>query len=716
MMNLRRNTGQPQEERRIPGINPVETESTSQLPDVVEYFQTGVPSPGTVVSEDEYVSPSSTSDYLPTPEKRLRLTQVESVNLGIGMFVCLTSQVASFIDQMNQNMVCRTPGCNGIFVPIRAISEGLGGAIKMVIACNGCKMRSLTFDSSPLVESSRRTMVGLALQVAFYASGCTHMQYYRTLRQFLGVSAVTCKPFYDMIKLVYPCVLDMIQEMCDESKEDMYKLGSENLGSYHRAVTTGDGTWLTRGFFSQNHTFTLRNYMNNSLLYVVHLCMRGNDSVIDDELFEGTAKAAEGHAAEIAFGLARDDNMHIEVNWQDGDSSSANSLHVYYPDKTKTRVMLCGGHVARAHVNKLKKMAGIKIFTKRYKNKHRVKFPDVETVECCCAGGKHKKRCGCLSDKFIRQARINFFCCLVHSDKDPDSFEKKLCNLGKYHARNIHEWEGGSCNFHSLKICICKTCDDNELTCDGKLYSTKHPLTCPLHALAYEIECDERASHAHDLIHPVLGRGHSNLPEASHNVLVRFRSKNLHLHRLHYITSTNVGLCQSNMTWLTSKKGIQYHWLLDLFHRLKLPVFDGMEKALRKANDERAKKLEKLKTDEFKKNRIALKRKREIEQEVRKQWLQEQETSHAYGDDDELDIETHDDDEGASDLLSQTMFAGPDGASVVTNKKTHLRTSHSEGEDKQVSDTSNAERKSCKCGSTEHLRTNHHDCPFNKCR
>ena len=66
-------------------------------------------------------------------------------------------------------------------------------------------------------------MVGLALQVAFYASGCTHMQYYHTLQQFLCVSAVTCKPYYDMIKLVYPCVLDMIQEMCDEAREDMYK-------------------------------------------------------------------------------------------------------------------------------------------------------------------------------------------------------------------------------------------------------------------------------------------------------------------------------------------------------------------------------------------------------------------------------------------------------------------------------------------------------------
>ena len=108
MMNLRRKTGQPQEERRIQNIDTVETESTSQLPDVVEYFQTGVSSP-TVVSEDEYVSLSSSSDYLPTPQKRLLLAQVESVNLGMGMFVCLTSQVASFTDQMNQNMSCRTP-------------------------------------------------------------------------------------------------------------------------------------------------------------------------------------------------------------------------------------------------------------------------------------------------------------------------------------------------------------------------------------------------------------------------------------------------------------------------------------------------------------------------------------------------------------------------------------------------------------------------------
>ena len=151
--------------------------------------------------------------------------------------------------------------------------------------------------------------------------------------------------------------------MCDEAREDMYKLGSDQLGSYHRAVTTGDGTWLTRGSFSQNHTYTLRNYMNNALLYVVHLCMRGNDDLIDDDLFEVQLKQLK------AFGLARDDTVHIEIQWQDGDSSSANALRVYYPDEAKTRVMLCSGHVAHSHIYKLKGLADKKVFTKRFKKK-----------------------------------------------------------------------------------------------------------------------------------------------------------------------------------------------------------------------------------------------------------------------------------------------------------------------------------------------------------
>ena len=336
------------------------------------------------VSEDEnslQVSQTSSSSYLPIPVKKQQIALVEPVNLGMNMFVCLTSQVAAFIEQLNQNMQCRTIGCNGMYVPIRAVTDGLGGAMKIIIACNGCKMRSLTFGSSPLVESSRRSIVGLALQVAFYTSGCTHIQYYRTLRQFLGVSAVTCKPFYEMIKLVYP------------------------------------------------------------------------------------------------------------------------------------------------HVN---------------------------------------------------------------------------------------------------------------------------------------------------------------------------------------------------------KKGPQYHWLLDLFHRLKIPFFDGMKEALTKANESRTKKLECLKTEKSKKLRIALKQKREVEQEVRKQWLKEQGVNHGYGEE-LLDLETEGDDETATNLLSETTFLGIEGGSIVASRRywkcgstDHLRTSsshcplNSQNQSSSSSTFDIAVPRKRKCGPDTHSRISHRDCPPNR--
>ena len=295
--------------------------------------------------ESDAVPPSSESEYFPTPEKRQRIAimqqPVQAVSLGRGMFVCLSSQVSAFLDQVNANMACRTPGCSGVYVPVRVICEGLGGGLKVEIACSGCKIRRLTFDSSPMIESSRRTIVSLAVQVAFYASGCTHAQYYRILKQSLGVQAVTCKPFYETIKLVFPHVSDMLEEMGTEAMADMKALPPEEIGSIQRAIVTGDGTWLTRGHFSKNHTYTIRNYMTGALLYVVHVCMRGEDDLVEGELYKGTAKSAEGYAADEAFGMAKDDGMHVEVQWQDADSSSSASFRKHYPDKTKSCYALC---------------------------------------------------------------------------------------------------------------------------------------------------------------------------------------------------------------------------------------------------------------------------------------------------------------------------------------------------------------------------------------
>ena len=44
--------------------------------------------------------------------------------------------------------------------------------------------------------------------------------------------------------------------------------------------------------------------------------------------------------------------------------------------------------------------------------------------------------------------------------------------------------------------------------------------------------------------------------------------------------STELDLLQSNMMYMYEKRGPQYHWVVELFECLKLPVFDGVEAAL----------------------------------------------------------------------------------------------------------------------------------------
>ena len=133
-----------------------------------------------------------------------------------------------------------------------------------------------------------------------------------------------------------------------------------------------------------------------------------------------------------------------------------------------------------------------------------------------------------------------------------------------------------------------------EIKCEGKPYQTRMKLDCEFHALLYEIECMERASQASKLVHPVLKRGHSNAVKASHNVLIRFRSKDISLERLHYHLSTNLGLLQANLTYMHAKHGTSYHWIPELYRRMKLPVFEGILEALEKHSAHRKRKLRQL--------------------------------------------------------------------------------------------------------------------------
>lgn len=84
--------------------------------------------------------------------------------------------------------------------------------------------------------------------------------------------------------------------------------------------------------------------------------------------------------------------------------------------------------------------------------------------------------------------------------------------------------------------------------CPGEPYHTSNILKCEFHALAYKIECNQRAKAADRVIDHELGKGHSNLPESMFSALTKFRAKDINLHGEQYQATTNLGLVQSNMT------------------------------------------------------------------------------------------------------------------------------------------------------------------------
>ena len=188
------------------------------------------------------------------------------------------------------------------------------------------------------------------------------------------------------------------------------------------------------------------------------------------------------------------------------------------------------GHVGRAHGKKLQDLQNMSSFTSGYISLHKGQFPNLESVKCCCVGRKHvfvatanKPVCGCIGRK-----------------TDEDGFY-------------------------------------GELKCPGEPYRSSHVLKYKFRALAYQIECEERAKEAEKVIDPGVGKGHSNLPESTFSVLAEFRAKDINLHQKHYQASTNLGLIQASMTWCYKNRGPDYQWIAELYTRIGLPVLDGIQ-------------------------------------------------------------------------------------------------------------------------------------------
>ena len=526
---------------------------------------------------------------LDTPGRRI-LGEMRS---GQTPFLTTAAQLERFLAEINNTSKCKVESCNGILVLRTLELVGNGGDGTAFFFCSGrCGTRDICLPCSNMYKTSNQSELSMALQVAFLCSGANYALYERVLGS-LGMHPVPKEQFYRTIKLLYDPVQKILDEQCELAKQKMKDAPSDSIGSWKKAVTVADGAWMTRGYHSQNFTFHVRDYTRGSILYYQHLCQRGGDK---NELYQGTSKSCEGYAAGKVFQKMHEEGMLVVTHWQDADSTSAREVQKYFES---SKIMLCGGHFSRAHFNQLKKIKQQKRFGPGEKNTYRKKFPKVEDLECTCVK-QHRKNCGCINDAFISNSRSNIFMALQQAGKDPNLLKARLKML-PYHAQDIHTWEGGGhCDFHPQIVCSCGECNKKyEPACEGKAYKTTNKITCPYHVLAYEIECHNRAEQAEDLIHPELGRGHTNQLESANSALIRFRRKNWYLQRTHYHVSTNFGLLESNLTFMHSEKGIGYHWMPALLQELGLPNIDVIEAHYKGKNNEREKQRLKRKSTEY---------------------------------------------------------------------------------------------------------------------
>ena len=268
------------------------------------------------------------SEYFPTPlRKKIKLPALPE--LPNNCSIIEIGQLDNFVQSMSTG--CKRIGCRGRLVPVQAKTQRMGGAVHTVFQCTRCS-RHYTFDSTILPErpTAGQNDLSKAMQVAFITAGLTHAMYKKVL-DILSMAAVSFLTFQGTIQELHPIVEQMVKEMCQREKERMKGMDQDKLFSWSKAVTSADGTWQTRGYHRKNATFTIRNYANGALLYFVHLCQRGEDNLIDEPLYQGTSKSAEGYGASKLMKKAKEEWLQISVLWQDADSTASKHLKEVYP-------------------------------------------------------------------------------------------------------------------------------------------------------------------------------------------------------------------------------------------------------------------------------------------------------------------------------------------------------------------------------------------------
>jgi len=370
--------------------------------------------------------------------------------------------------------------------------------------CIDCKSR-MEFDSSARIGDTLRLEVPTLVLLGSLLGGFHFAGYERQMSMIIGDNTASPRTWQTFLHWIQPKIKQLLDTQATAAHDDMKKIDPGTLGSFQRAVTTSDGAWHHRGFHSGNASYVVINYFNKALLQYGHVSMRARNK---DESWPGTAKAAEGHLATVCFAEMKKLGMKMEVNFQDGDSSSEQAVEGVEQDITYG----CRNHFVRAHGHVLETLKA-------------KKTSEGSSEKCDCYNKNHRQSCGCITDDFIRQAKMNMSI-LVKRCSGPEQFSEEMTNLGRHHARNIHVWDGGQCSFHHQRVCSCGKCDkESEPTCEGTPYTTKTSLKCEFHADLYEKECIQKGGEGYHLIHSELGSGHSNLPENFWSVIIRYRSK-----------------------------------------------------------------------------------------------------------------------------------------------------------------------------------------------
>ncbi|CAG0891534.1 unnamed protein product [Darwinula stevensoni] len=217
-------------------------------------------------------------------------------NLSVGMLqlpsnITITESLPTEMD-MSKFVSCL---CSPL--PVSQTVSGKGGGIVVEFECQSCQSRRLRFESSLSLQTSRRLVNSILLQVASIIAGLTYSQYYR----MLGIRCAA-GPYMKCRKRI-------------QEKWAAYPVPSQRMMVHGQL---GDPT-------------------------------HGRDKVCKVPLYGGMSKSAEG------FQYLKAHGVHVEVNWQDKDSTSKLSFREAYPDEAASKVMICEGHAARSHTNILQK-------------------------------------------------------------------------------------------------------------------------------------------------------------------------------------------------------------------------------------------------------------------------------------------------------------------------------------------------------------------------